>query len=81
MIQGFIGLIFTFLILSFLFFIAWYIALPIILILVALGVAGHVWDKIKLWIKPAAPVEKLTRTEPRKHTKKHHVIDVDYTEI
>ena len=81
MIQVLIGFLFIFLVLSFLFFVAWYIALPVLLIIVAFGIVGRVWDKIKSWATPEPPVEKLVRTETRKTSKKHQVIDVDYTEI
>ncbi len=81
MIQLFVGLVFIFLILSFLFFVAWYIALPLLIVVLVAGLIGRVWYKIKTWFKKETPVERLMRTEPKKSTKKHHVIDVDYTEV
>lgn len=79
--QYIIGLFFLILFLSVLFFVAWYIALPIILILVVFSIFSHAWDKIKSILSPDPKVEHLEKTQPRRRSSKNEVIDVDYTEV
>ena len=81
MIQLIIGLFLLFVFFSFLFVIAWYVAIPLLLILFVVAIIGRVWDKIKTWMPTKEPVEKLERVEKHRHTRKKEVIDVDYTEI
>lgn len=66
--------------LTLLFFVAWYIVLPLFIIVAGLMFFGHVWDKILSWFTPKQHIEKLVQT-PYKRTKKNEVIDVDYTEV
>ncbi len=79
--QYIIGIFFLILFLSVLFFVAWYIALPIILILVVFSVFSHAWDKIKSALSPSPSVEQLQKASPRRRSSKAEVIDVDYTEV
>ncbi|MBR4927041.1 MAG: hypothetical protein IKY98_01810 [Alphaproteobacteria bacterium] len=79
--QFIIGFFFLILFLSVLFFVAWYIALPILLILVVFSIFGHVWDKVKSVLSPDKKIEHLEKTQPRRHSSKNEVIDVDYTEV
>ena len=82
MIQLIIGLFLLFVFFSFMFVIAWYVAIPLILILCAVAVIGRIWEKIKIWMPTKEPVEKLERVDsPRRHAHKKEVIDVDYTEV
>lgn len=82
MIQLIIGLFLLFVFFSFLFVIAWYVAIPLLLILFAVAIIGRIWEKIKIWMPNKAPVEKLERVDSlRRRTHKKEVIDVDYTEV
>ena len=79
--QFIVGLFFLILFLSVLFFVAWYIALPILFILIVFSLFGHVWDKIKSVVRTEQPVEHLEKSTPRRRSTKNEVIDVDYTEV
>ena len=79
--QFIVGLFFLILFLSVLFFVAWYIALPILFILIVFSLFGHVWDKVKLALHSDRSVEHLEKSTPRRRSTKNEVIDVDYTEV
>lgn len=80
MIQQLIGLIILFSFFALLFLVAWYIALPLLLILFVVAVVKRLWYKIKMYMPSKQPVEQLQKSTPRRAHKKE-VIDVDYTEV
>lgn len=81
MMQFIIGIIVLFLFLSFLFFILGYVVLPLVILFFALAFAGRAWEWGKSLFKSAEPIEHLEPAPRRRATKKHQVIDVDYTEV
>lgn len=78
--QFLIGVVFLGIFLTLLFFVAWYIVLPLFIIVLGLAFFGRIWEKISAFFAPAEPVEKLVQTH-RRRAKKNEVIDVDYTEV
>lgn len=79
-IQVVVGLFFLFIFLSVLFFIAWYIALPILLVIVFVSLIGHVWQKVQKLFQTNEPVQHLKQTH-EKRRKSQDIIDVEYTEL
>lgn len=82
LIQAIIGLIFTTAFFILLFLVAWYIALPLLLVVLALGAVGALRTKYEIFRarKSATPLHLYIRKKSNKD-KKEDVIDVDFTEV
>ncbi|MBR5130463.1 MAG: hypothetical protein IKV03_04495 [Alphaproteobacteria bacterium] len=80
MIQQIIGMLLLFAFFSFLFLVAGYVVLPLLLIFIVATVIARLWYKIKLWLSKKQSVEILEKSTSRRVHKKE-IIDVDYTEV
>lgn len=79
------GLTFSIAFFILLFLIAWYIALPLLLIFLVIGAIGAIRNKLT-FSKFAAnkgfdSATQLHRTRRVKDNKKNDIIDVDFTEV
>lgn len=77
--QGILGIVFSLSFFILLFLIAWYIALPVLILLFILSLfkfikSNHITFKI-------TPRFKIYRSHKKNTPKNEKVIDVDYTEI
>lgn len=79
-VQVVVGLFLLFIFLCVLFVVAWYIALPIFLVIVFVSVVGHIWQKVQRFFKTNEPIQHLKQTH-EKRRKSHDIIDVEYTEL
>lgn len=77
LIQALVGLVFTLAFFILLFLVAWYIALPVLIIVLAVGAFSALRTKL---FGPKEHVEHLVMVR-KKPKKKEQVIDVDYTEV
>lgn len=82
LIQALIGLIFTTAFFILLFLVAWYIALPLLLVVLAFGAIGVLRTKYALYRarQSATPLHLYIRKKSQKK-EKEDVIDVDFTEV
>lgn len=80
-LQALIGLIFTTAFFILLFLVAWYIALPLLLILLVVGALGGLRARYAIYRarKSATPLHLSIRKRTPK--KGDEVIDVDFTEV
>lgn len=80
-IQAIIGLIFTTAFFILLFLVAWYIALPLLLIFLVLGAFGALRMRYEIYRaqKSATPLHLVIRKRTPKRDSE--VIDVDFTEV
>lgn len=78
LIQSIVGVVLSLGFITFLFLIAWYIALPVLALLFLLGLLGVFKNnRFSLKVTP----EFMIRRRQTKTPKEEKIIDVDYTEV
>ncbi len=82
--QSFIGVILSIGFITLLLLVAWYMALPIVLILLAIGLFNLLTGKPVINTNRFADTLNKFRNRPRRETPRRQdekIIDVDYTEL
>lgn len=78
-LQGFLSLSLGVAFLILVLFVAWYIALPLIILFMIIGVMGYIRNRLLLSDLQKKMSQRFKRTYQR--SKNEQIIDVDYTEI